>query len=272
MSAQSVAPVIDTVPPGPRKWAHRMTRFVCAGTLAALSSLACADEASVSISNVKVQVVDMNPGDNIWPWAWFVSDVSWVPQTTGALAHVESPVASDTQRGWLGSVHSANAASGGSLAQATTSGGDFSALGPGASASVSVLDGQQGWASADVFNGRFLAGAQTRIVVTAMVDSILASGSSAQANAMIDLCFGDGSCSPSGYSEALAFGFPAFGNLPPSMLRAEWENRTDDSLWGTMNVSVSAAASPVSAVPEPTSTALLLSGLLVCAGIARRRQ
>ncbi|HSW08164.1 PEP-CTERM sorting domain-containing protein [Aquabacterium sp.] len=256
-----------------RKRVGRRLQVGLAAGLMALAPLAHAASASVAISNVTVQVIDLQPGDDVWPWAVFFTEADWVAKTTSALAHVELPDVSSAQQGWLGTVQSAQASSGGSFALAATSAGDLWSTGPGASASVSVVGDQLGWASATVFNGLFLAGAQTRIVVTASVDTLSATGSDAQANASIELCDSDGTCHPAGYSEALVFGFPASGYAPATTLRAEWDFSADG--WGTMNAGVSASA--VSAVPEPSSAVLLLAGLtagvLACGGLhARRRQ
>ncbi|MED5619140.1 PEP-CTERM sorting domain-containing protein [Ideonella sp. BN130291] len=247
---------------------------VLASTLAMLAPQAWADTASVAVSNVKVQVMDTVPGDDIWPWAvFFTGDPSWLSYTTLAGAHVEAPVADQASQGWLGTVQSATASSGGSMAQAGTTAGDlYGSSGPGGWASVSAVDGQQGWAYATVFNGLFLAGAQTRFVVTASVDGLTAAGASAQANTSIEICDNDGSCSPLGYSEALTFG--GFGFPVPTSLRAEWTNPTSDAAWGTLNVSMAAAAqSTLLPVPEPATGLLFLAGVAaLCAAGTRRPQ
>jgi len=241
-------------------------------TLAALAPTAWADSASVSLSNVKVQVIDAVPGDDVWPWLVFFSgDSSWLSFTTLAGAHAESPAADPQSQGWLGSVQAAAASGSRSQAQAATSAGDFyGATGPGASAWATATDGAQAWAYANVFNGLFLAGAQTKFIVTATVDGINASGADAQANASIEICFTDGTCNQEGYSEALAFSgldFPA-----PPVLRAEWSNPYDTASWGTMNISMAASATAAaSPVPEADIGWQLMAGLL-CVAAARRRR
>lgn len=255
------------------KW--NATRAGCALALAALSSLAWADTASVSISKLKVEIVDLVPGDSVWPWAVFFSgDPSWMSFTTLAGAHLESPSADQVNMGWLGSAQAAMLSTGSSQAQSGTTAGDlWSAAGPGAWALVNAVDGQQGWAYATLFNGRFLAGAETGFVVTATVDAIAATGTDAQANASIELCTSDGACEAAGYSEALAFAGQNFA--APTTLRAAWSNASSDSAWGTMNVGVAAAAtSQASPVPEPVTGSMLLAGLLTmsAAAAARRRR
>jgi hypothetical protein len=255
-----------------RKKAVHAIRSSCALALAALAPLAWADTATVTVSDLKVQVVDTDPTDNIWPWAVFFSgDSSWLAFTTTAGAHADGSPDQQNQ-GWLGTVQSASAGSGGLMAQASTTAGDiWGSTGPGATAAATAtVDGQQSWAFANVFNGLFLTGAETKIIVTAKVDGISATGAGAQANTSIELCTTDGVCLPEGYSEAVAMG--GVNGSAPQTLRAEWSNlSTTDGAWGTMNVSVAASAL-ATPVPEPTTAGLLLAGLVGIGGVSMRRR
>lgn len=106
--------------------------------LAAASAAATAQTtASVQLTNVKVQVVDLTPDDGIWPWVYVVNNEDWAPQASSAMAQTDTADAPRESDGWLGTSLTAALASADANAFASTGATDFS--GPdGASASASA--------------------------------------------------------------------------------------------------------------------------------------
>lgn len=228
-----------------------------------------ATTASASLSNVRVELVDLMPDDGNYPWVWVVNNVDWVARTSSVSAQIPDAAMGQESLGWLGDTLSAQALFGGTQAHAAISStGDLSNA--SGSASATAADGLSAWAISQIFSGRVMAGAGTRIVVTAQLDGIsaVANGGLAQATASLGIANDTGGAFDS--SQAWAFDSPDFSQTEATaMLRVQWDNSSADAAWGQLWVNVSAQAMAAAPVPEPASALLLGLGLAALA--ARRR-
>jgi hypothetical protein len=238
--------------------------------LALAAPLAQAATASASLSHVRVEVVDLTPGDGNWPWIWVVNNVDWVARTSSVNVHIPDATLGEERLGWLGDPLSAQALFGSTQANAAiSSAADLSSATGSASAEAS--DGLSSWAVAQIFSGRVMAGAGTRIVVTAQLDGISANaaGGSAQATASVGIANEAGGAFDS--SQAWAFDSPGFQQTDaPATLTVHWDNPGADAAWGQLWITVSAQAIAAAPVPEPASALLLGLGLAALA-VRRRR-
>lgn len=242
------------------------TALAGAGMAASASTVA-----SVQLTNVQVQVIDLTPDDGNWPWLYVVNSVDWAPTASSATAQVDTTSGPSERDGWLGTVLSAAQSGVHASASATTGSGDFSS-GGASSAGVSAQASWNGsaWSVAQLFGGEFFAGAGTEVVVTADVQSIVADGGndggSAMALASLGISNADGSAFDS--SQAWIFDSPSFVDAStPTTLTVRWYNYSSDSATGQLWVEASAQA--ISSVPEPASAAMI--GVAALLGVARLR-
>lgn len=244
------------------------TKLALGAAVIAAAQLAAADTAEVKISNLTLSV---SGGE--W-WYWLPTEVGWVSPTSGAATGLVSPAFDDSAVGWHGNAFSSSVQDGGSIAHAqltAKTSGDMN--GVTALASVTATGGQSGWAFANVFDGQIMVGGNATITVTARLDSILATGSMAQANAYIQLCstdFTTDTCDPANYVEAFVdASSPTYGG--PALLTASWTN-PGATTWAKMHIGLTASADSITAsVPEPASVMLWLAGLTGM-GLYRRRR
>jgi hypothetical protein len=246
----------------------RSIRFGIGAALLAAAQLASAGSAEVRITNLTLSV---SGGE--W-WYWLPANVDWLAPTSGASSALLSPAAADGTTGWHGNALGASVFDGSSFATATlgaaTSGG---INGVSAAAAVAASNGQTGWAFANVFDGQIMVGGHATITLSATIDTINASGATAQAGAYFELCSTDfvtETCDFANYAEAFVDGSsgPYSG---PSIISASWTNAGETG-WARMHIGLTASAeSDATPVPEPGTWALVLTGL-VGIGAARRRR
>lgn len=237
-------------------------------TLLAAAQLATAGIAEIRLSNITLSV---SGGE--W-WYWLPGNVDWLPPTAGTSAGLLNPDFADGTTAWHGNALGASVSDGGSFATATLTGTtsvDFN--GASASAQVVASDGQLGWAFANVFDGQIMVGGNATVTLSATIDAISASGTTAQANAFIEFCSTDfvtDICDVANYAEA--FVDASSGSyIGPSVLTASWTNPGETN-WAKMRIGVTASAeSDVLMVPEPGTWALMLTGLAGIGALRRRR-
>lgn len=246
---------------------HRF-KYVISAALLAISQLAIASEAEVKISNLTLST----SGGELWYWV--PSDVTWVSKTSGTSGALLPPALNDSAVAWHGNTLSTLVTDQQSFAQAgitATTPGDLN--GVSAIASVQATGGQSGWAFAKVFDGQLMVSGHTTFTVSATLSGIHASGSTAQANAYIELCstdFTTDTCDSANYVEAFVdASSPLYSG--PTTLTTSWTN-PGDTTWIKMHIGLTASADSVTAVPEPATMALWLAGLAGVGARLRRRK
>ena len=251
-------------------------KFAVGAALIAATQLAIAATAEVKISNLTFT----NSGGEWWSYVPGLDEngnwPNWVAPASGAMTGFNAPLVEDAVSGWQGQTLNSSLTAGTSHAQASVLGQTVGNLnGVSAFASVNAQDGQSGWAYANVFYGQLLVSKGGTVTVSFAVDKLQASGSEAQANASIQFCstdFTTDTCEPAHYAEAFVDASSP-GYTVPTILTASWTNtNTTENMWAKMRIGLTASASSVSPVPEPTTTALWLAGLAAGGAIAHRRR
>ena len=243
-------------------------RFGIGATLLAAAQLASAGSAEVRVSNLTLSVTG---GE--W-WYWLPANVDWLTPTSGASSALLGPIVTEGTTGWHGNALGASVFDGASFATATlgaATSADFN--GVSATAAVVANNGQMGWAFANVFDGQIMVGGHATITVSATIDTINASGTTAQAGAYFELCSTDfvtDTCDFANYAEAFVdAGSGSYSG--PSIISASWTN-PGETTWAKMRIGLTAAAeSNVTAVPEPGTWALVLTGLVGIGALRSRR-
>jgi hypothetical protein len=241
-------------------------KFGIGATALAAAQLASAGVAEVTVSNITLSV---SGGDG---WYYLPVNVNWLPtMTAGTSTALVFPAASDAAIGWHGSALASSVTEGSSLATATLTDSpswntdSWNLDGVSASAHVIANDGQIGWAFAKIFDGQILVGGKATITLSATINGISASGSTAQANAYMEMCSTDfvtDVCDFANSAEAFVDGVSGhYGG--PAILTASWTNPGDQgtSAWAKMRFGLTASAESLAPVPEPATWALALAGL-----------
>jgi hypothetical protein len=253
---------------------------LAAAALLAVSAGAQAATASATISNVYIQVFDLNPLDGITAAVTF----------TGAAyaASTQAQATSDNGATWSYDSHSdalglavpaASALAGGAWAAATVVAGDPWTLGvgPGGTANAAASGpSTQAYAWGSALSSGFILTGNTLLVISADTSGVSAAagaGEYAQGQAEVGL-YTTGSNAQSSYGISYAYvdhtpGYDyAYQSLSPH-ITASFVNLSGSDLTGTAYAQAYAKAT--GAVPEPGTVAMLLSGMLVLGLLAARR-
>ncbi|PZP31273.1 MAG: hypothetical protein DI603_12970 [Roseateles depolymerans] len=243
------------------------------GVCTAISAQAAT--ASASLSNVHLQLIDLDPNDGITAAISFNGDTSTYNNAYWSLNG--SYQAGDWQYApGLGVAIPAVAVSGvGFSASASSTAGDlFQGAGWGGSAQASaVTAGVRSTAYAETYAGQFTLAPHTLLVL--MADSPAATvsaalGEYASASAYLSVQSLDGSTQGSAYAQAYINADGAGYSNAPSFLQVSFVNLSGTAISGYLYGEAYAYAS-AAPVPEPGSAALMLGGLLGAGALLRRR-
>lgn len=251
---------------------------LAAAALPMSPALAATSSAQVSISNVTVTLVALDAEPWVtgnWPWLVQNTGPGWpaTAESTGVTADLADAAQHAESIGWIGSNRQATVggASGSATASVSFSGSDLFSAGA-ASSFASASGGEVASAAARLWDAAFMVGPRTRVVVTMTLDGLAVVGDGGSASALAQLALWNANLGTGLVSaEAQAVDSPDFslGYSGPSLLSVSWDN-AGTSL-AVAQISLLTSAQVLSAVPEPGSAALWLAGLLVTAGVARRR-
>jgi hypothetical protein len=240
--------------------------------------------AEASISNVKVTLValDAEPWvTGAWPWIVQNTASGWpaTAESTGVTADLLDAAQHNESIGWIGTSRSAAAGSANASASASVS---FSGTAPNrdlfnpgaASSFASASGGEIASATARLWDAAFMVGGRTRVVVTMTLDGLTVVGNGGTATALASLSMWGPLSAGYVSAEAQAIDSPDFSLAydGPNTLSVSWDNASTNMVVADISLLTSAQVLSVAApVPEPESMALCLAGLLVVAGVLRRR-
>ena len=247
--------------------------LVGAASLMAASTAYADNTATAALSNVHIQLIDLDPNDGIAPAVTFLSPGTtlvamtqvdggdWV-QTfiTGNQGEPLGPLAAQ-----VGSV---------SVSSTLLPGNLFAGAGPTVLASATVGDlNAGGWGNGHAIQSQFTLSANTRLVMTAdaSVNVSGAEGTAAYAYGQLVLQKLDFSSFSIVAIQASLDPGSSWPYIPaPATLQASFDNGTGVSMDGW--ISAIASASVTTAVPEPGSYALMLLGLGLLGHRVRRKR
>lgn len=247
-------------------------RYLCAAAMAGLSLQAQAlVQAQAEITQVQWTIVDLTPGDGI-PASIDVSGLGTLWQAVGW-----DPWTNQTGNGALGS------GTGGSVSTPTFSADAQIAAGmpsiPGAGPAGFVSGSAQGgnavtYSVVAVFEGDVTLGANTGIVLTARTDMsavVGLTGERATGSAGVFMFRPD---HPNAYIDSLST-FEAFFDHTNAQLQpvvsASFDNVGDTSMVVHIGANAMIQTFSVSAVPEPSTLAMMLAGCVGLLGVFGRR-
>jgi hypothetical protein len=245
-------------------------KFAVGAALIAASQLAIADTAEVKVSNVT-----LSAGAPGW-WFGVYTDVPWLPINAGTAVGLNNPSFQDGVEVWAGRAAQSSVSDGGSMAIANLTAKTSGTMnGVSAGAQVDVSGGQSGYSFANVLSTQVQIPGLTTLTVSMNLDSVVTTGASSQANAYIQFCSIDFNANPTDTClpavEAISMGGSIYSG--PSVLTASWTNPSADGTWARLYIGLTASAESVATpVPEPSTAALWLAGLMGAGAVARRRR
>lgn len=235
--------------------------------------------ASASISNVFIQVIDLDLADDIDAAVTFDSPWAYAQGYASSVVNGNwTSLGSDWDSGDGSTNLSADFAYGSGSATASTTAGDLftQGSGPGATASASLSDANMYVSGyGQLLSSNFTLTPMTLLVLSATPGALSASaalGASASAYAQVSLEAQDGSERSYGYAYRNVSDNGYSSGNEPSFLKASFTNLTDIEVNGYAYAHASAYAHGIqAAVPEPGTYALFIAGLAAVGGVVSRR-
>lgn len=252
---------------------HAFTVAVVALAAASLGSpLVHAASASSSLSNVYIQLFDLDPLDGITPSLTFSngdSSLYGYAQDGGALNYNDV--------GPMGTALSNAVTDGGAQAASAVLAGNvwLPSSGNGADSSAAAVGlNATAYSQGYLINGQFTVTAMTVVVMTAtaQADAAAALGESSYASAYVGIqdIAGNNYSYGQAYRQVEVNG-NAYGQGGPQTVQASFVNLTENDRLGNVYAVSYSNAAGVTPVPEPASYALMLAGLLALGFVGKRR-
>lgn len=235
--------------------------------------LAHAASASSALSNVYIQLFDLDPLDGITPALTFSNgDSSLYGYAFDGVGLNYNDV------GPMGSALANSVTDGGAQAASAVLAGNvwLPASGNGANSSAAAVGlNANAYGQGQLINSQFTVTAKTVVVMTAtgQASAAAALGESAYASAYVgmqDLTSNNYSYGQA-YSQVDVNG-NAYGSGGPLTVQASFVNLLAGNLIGNIYAVAYSSASGVTPVPEPTSYALMLAGVLALGFVSQRRR
>lgn len=253
------------------KW---LVAATAAGLLAAPAAPALAASAQASLTNFNVQLLDLNYLDLVTP-----SITTWDASTTTRSYSTDTGWNMGNGLGLFNSAASSSSVSPNSIASATVTGGSSpyhfgASLTASGSASAPVSGGNESFDSRAKTDWQFVLSPYTMVIFMAQgtIAATATTGSATESDgstAGLSMRVSDNNGYLSQVNRSSGFGGASFSDF----LYVSFANLTGSAMTGYFSAETNVSGySNVTPVPEPETWAMLLAGLGLVGGMAKRRR
>lgn len=256
----------------------RFDKLLLAGALAASATPALAASAQASLTNFNVQLIDLNYLDLVTP-----SITTWDAVTTTRSYSTDTGWNMGNGLGLFNSAASSSSVSTNSNASATVTGGSAplhigAGLAANGHAGAPASGGSESFDSRARVDWQFILSPYTMVIFMAQgaIAATPTTGSATEHDstaAQLGMYVSDNDNGYTGYLSRVHRGSGYGGASFSDLLYVSFANLTGSAINGYFSAETSVFGySSVTPVPEPETYAMLLAGLGLVAGVARRRR